>query len=124
MLTLQHSGPKVVAEDMPKEVTANTKSNRWMFTAYKMDGSNRDRSWASCKADIGLDMEEWIELAFATVGVTYLVAGEELCPSTGRPHLQGYLELGHGRDQNTRKKRSTMKGLGKMMTKNKKFRDL
>ena len=40
----------------------------------------------------GLTSDE-LEVALPHPDVTYICWGEELCPTTGRPHLQGYLEL-------------------------------
>lgn len=82
-------------------MSPNTKSNRWMLTIYNWG------SWGSPRV--------WMEPLRKRFNITYWVMGEEICPTTGKPHLQGYLEMGHGQDINTRKKHSTMLGMMKVI---------
>lgn len=37
--------------------------------------------------------EDWKDKLNAIKGVKYVVGGEELCPTTGTPHIQGYIEF-------------------------------
>lgn len=61
-------------------------SKRWQFTLFDYDGKDEERL-RDCD------------------GISYIVFGRELCPNTGRPHLQGYLEC---------KQRKTMGGVKKL----------
>lgn len=40
-------------------------------------------------------LEEELDLLCTTLPVTYIVYGYEIAPTTGTPHLQGYMELNH-----------------------------
>lgn len=82
---------------MPKAVSSNTKANRWRFVIYNYE------PWGTPWA--------WLQPMCSKFNITYYCIGEEICPNTGRPHLQGYLELGNGSEINDRKKLQTMKGL-------------
>nr|QXP07622.1 MAG: replication associated protein [Arizlama virus] len=42
--------------------------------------------------------------AVGQAGVQYIIFGEEVCPSTGTPHLQGYLQMNHKNIQRINKK--------------------
>jgi len=84
---------------MPKPISVNAKSARWICTIYDYDKYGTPTQWMSILCE--------------KFNITYYVLGEELCPSTGRRHLQGYIEFGHGQSVNDRKKLSTMRGLQK-----------
>jgi len=84
---------------MPKTITANTKSARWICTIYDYRRFGAPSTW--------------MKILCEKFNITYYVLGEEICPSTGREHLQGYIEFGYGQSVNDRKKLSTMRNLQK-----------
>lgn len=60
------------------------RSRNWVFTYHLEDGDN-------------------IETALAAIDVRYIVFGREVCPETGRRHLQGYVEFHHAKTINAAK---------------------
>jgi len=77
-----------------KVLTDGTQSRAWMFTyhygSYPMGaGENLD---FSTEQPSYLDALAALDTLVAE-GATYLVAGEEICPETGQPHLQGYVQF-------------------------------
>jgi len=56
-----------------------SKSRNYCFTSYEHDG--------------GLIWERAGERWAAPTGISYIIWGNEVCPTTGRAHKQGYLEL-------------------------------
>lgn len=69
----------------------NPKSKNYCFTSYESDGSylwgteviSVDRVDEVRTRDWRLDLDR----------ILYIVWGDEICPTSGRPHKQGYLEL-------------------------------
>ena len=61
-------------------MSENTRATRWLFTLNNYTPQD-------------LDYDVWLYLP--QNDISYLVVGREIAPTTGTPHLQGYIRFGH-----------------------------
>jgi hypothetical protein len=65
-----------------EDPTKGKRYRGWVFTYYEQNG---------------LDLDGALNEIRASRGHKYVVAGKEVCPKTGRPHLQGYVYWSNGK---------------------------
>ena len=77
--------PKAEGEEGEAKPKRDTARRHWVFTKFNWTEEEEQQLLAWNQKNGGPVPDHVIQ--------TYIAFGREICPDTGRPHLQGYLEL-------------------------------
>lgn len=74
---------------------------------------NKTRLWCFTNYNLEFDYNAYMEGETGCTSAQYVIYGDEVCPTTGRPHHQGFVYFSGARSRGLRAKKQIAKELGK-----------